>query len=80
MYKCVFKWEIWSAPAILVYQKHNMHFKKTAGIHFTFLPGKQNTRSHTNIFLMCLFENKVKIWAKMDEVLTVLSHYGMVSN
>lgn len=62
MYKCIFNWEIWSAPAVLVYQKHNMHFKILLAyiLHFYL---RSRTLGHIQTFSFlclpraCLFQN-----------------------
>lgn len=62
MYKRIFNWEIWSAPAVLVYQKHNMHFKKLLAyiLHFYLRSrtlGHIQTFSFLYLLRACLFQN-----------------------
>lgn len=76
MYECIFNWEIWSAPAVLVYQKHNMHFKNCLHTFyvFTWEAECRDIFYFLCLPMTCLFQSKTKISGKADEDWALLPH------
>lgn len=79
MYECIFNWEIWSAPAVLLYQKHNVHLKKLLAyvLHFhlgSWRWGHTQTFSSLCLPMISWFQTKTQRSGKGDEVLASLPH------